>query len=399
MGKELNRLSHIDSLRGVAILLVFLVHAHPAVSGIGVVAREGLEYGQTGVQLFFVISSLTLCLSMTFRRDESKATLKFFLRRFFRIAPLYLFGIVFYYFVKTWQMSEGLVTFRVEDTFTPLNIVANALFIHGFVPSACNSIVPGGWSIGTEMAFYAIFPLVFFVAGKLRERFGLAAMLALPFAVYALSAGSITAVMKVTGWEIANNSFLYFNLINQIPVFSLGLLLFALVQNGMMKKMPRWLDFAGFLGGTALSQLAWHSGSSLAFSLMPFCAGISFLFLYNIFERTSFLNFGILRRIGQLSFSIYIFHFACISFSDQLLRKVGLDESIGSWAYFFCLCLASVVSTFFVAQISERVIEKPGLAFGKRIISMIGRKTESHAALPVREEKSTSAAQAKIAKI
>ena len=35
-----------------------------------------------------------------------------------------------------------------------LQHLANVLFIHSWVPSAQNTVVPGGWSIGVEAASY-----------------------------------------------------------------------------------------------------------------------------------------------------------------------------------------------------------------------------------------------------
>ena len=50
--------------------------------------------GQRGVQLFYMISAFTLYLSLDGRRTEQHPWTNYFLRRFFRIAPLFYLVIV-----------------------------------------------------------------------------------------------------------------------------------------------------------------------------------------------------------------------------------------------------------------------------------------------------------------
>src|SRR5947209_6454020 len=85
---------YIDILRGIAIFGVIAVHSHQYITGLSWVISWVFNYGQLGVQLFFVASAVTLCLSMNGRKENSSHN--FYIRRFFRIAPLYYFGIPLY---------------------------------------------------------------------------------------------------------------------------------------------------------------------------------------------------------------------------------------------------------------------------------------------------------------
>src|ERR1700750_1903647 len=85
-------LGQLDSLRGIAVLNVLLVHSvywsdkrqlHPHA------IAEALYAGQRGVQLFFLVSAFTLFLSFEKRRRELRPTLNFFIRRIFRITPMF----------------------------------------------------------------------------------------------------------------------------------------------------------------------------------------------------------------------------------------------------------------------------------------------------------------------
>ena len=53
--------------------------------------------GKYGVQLFFIASAFTLFLSR--HRRSEVGNKNFFIRRFFRIAPMYYLGIILYLFV------------------------------------------------------------------------------------------------------------------------------------------------------------------------------------------------------------------------------------------------------------------------------------------------------------
>jgi peptidoglycan/LPS O-acetylase OafA/YrhL len=99
------KIEHIDSLRGVAILMVILVHTSQSITGNRMWVDIIAEYGQLCVQLFFVISAYTLCMSGKVRAEEKHATKIFYIKRFFRIAPHYYLGIVFYYFLLFSQSS------------------------------------------------------------------------------------------------------------------------------------------------------------------------------------------------------------------------------------------------------------------------------------------------------
>lgn len=95
-------LAFIDSLRGMAILLVILLHCNSygllrLTNGDGVIFKA-IGQGGKGVQLFFILSTITLIISLKNKPDFSGmlAHASFFIRRFFRIAPMWYFGIVVY---------------------------------------------------------------------------------------------------------------------------------------------------------------------------------------------------------------------------------------------------------------------------------------------------------------
>lgn len=84
-----NRFEYIDAMRGLAIFLVMVVHAGSR-AGVDGYLRLFTEAGQYGVQLFFVVSAYTILLSLDRRRTgDPRLMQNFFIRRLFRIIPVY----------------------------------------------------------------------------------------------------------------------------------------------------------------------------------------------------------------------------------------------------------------------------------------------------------------------
>jgi peptidoglycan/LPS O-acetylase OafA/YrhL len=70
--------------------LVIAVHSSQYFDDLPIGVRALADQGARGVQLFFVASAMTLCMSWHSRNDGA---LPFYIRRFFRIAPMYYLSI------------------------------------------------------------------------------------------------------------------------------------------------------------------------------------------------------------------------------------------------------------------------------------------------------------------
>lgn len=349
------KLPHIDAMRAIAILMVVAVHCGQYVSASAPVARV-FAYGQMGVQLFFVASALTLCLSAEARRDESHPLLRFYARRFFRIAPAYYAGIVFYAIWTAWASNHQIGPYPNADQYTAGNMLANALFVHGFYPPANNSIVPGGWSIGAEVAFYVVFPLLFKVMGAMKNRsYALLASIGLSLAAAPL-------IEATTALRLSNGSFLYFNIITQIPVFVVGMTYYWESQRGRVWKYPV-LPSAFFL---AAAVVLWEMNQ---FVLVPFFFALSFVGLAEMLKEAPQHLLTCLRPIGKYSFSMYLAHFAVLNALSFLIdRKWGLQAHIGGDATLLVFYIATAAFTFAIAKAMYVLLERPMIELGARIL-------------------------------
>lgn len=153
---DIKKYDYIDALRGLAILAVVLVHSSQSVAPNNAILLWLMTQGATGVQLFYIASALTLCMSWMARSShEMFPARNFFIRRFFRIAPLFYIAILFYISVNGFSPDYWSPN-GIKWWFAP----TTALFLHGFHPETINSVVPGGWSIAVEMSFYLILPFL-----------------------------------------------------------------------------------------------------------------------------------------------------------------------------------------------------------------------------------------------
>ena len=88
-------------------------------------------------------------------RAERRPTLNYFLRRLFRIAPLFWLAVLFY----LWWYGTGPQYWAPRGIGWPA-VLATIGFAHGWSPTTINSVVPGGWSIAVEMNFYLLVPVL-----------------------------------------------------------------------------------------------------------------------------------------------------------------------------------------------------------------------------------------------
>jgi peptidoglycan/LPS O-acetylase OafA/YrhL len=362
------KLDYVDIIRGIAILMVILMHTGQKIHALSGIVLYIIEYGQVGVKLFFVISAYTMCLSHVRRRKEKKPLISFFIRRYFRIAPLYYIAIAVYFLLEPYTHVLSNIQLQYSQ-YNLQSIIANLLFIHGFVMSANNNVVPGGWSIGTEVAFYALFPMLFTLFSWVYKRWGIRYL-------YGLVGFSIVLniVVQLMIWHwfsitITSHLFIDWNLINHLPGFLLGMIIFFYHQNNTQFLFSTRVQSAVFTTTTVILIMLSRIKENWMLILMPICSGISFVLLINILKELQYSNM-ILQRIGQVSYSMYIFHFFFVWWLvPDIMNK--LEGRIDANLSLVCSFLLATSATFLVATFSHKYIEIPGIRLGKKIISRL----------------------------
>ncbi len=149
------RLDVLDGLRGFAILLVVWYHAR-LVSGQSFGPFDPIvQAGYLGVDLFFFVSGFCLFYPYAKCARDGKpqpSTRRFFQRRLLKIVPSYLLAL--FTFAALYHAQFG--------TFSNLamHVAAHLAFVHTLLPATFGSISGPLWTIGVEVQFYLIFPLI-----------------------------------------------------------------------------------------------------------------------------------------------------------------------------------------------------------------------------------------------
>lgn len=355
----------IDIMRGIAILLVILVHTSQYVQDVKFLLPIA-QYGQMGVQLFFIASAFTLCYTFEFRRKDKEPLKNFYLRRFFRIAPGYYFGILLYFFIT------DFITYGWDSNKEPINILLNILFLNGLFPDANNTVVPGGWSIGTEMVFYLIFPFLYYAIMRIQYKYQYTYLLLPIFSlVFSFVIQYVIFNLIDSPHLFGNNSFFYFNILNQLPVFCIGISLFIAFRNDKLMLINKQTCIVLFLIFTFISTyLMLHSVDfEFTYVFFPFFSGISFVFVFIILHYHVNSKNLILIKAGELSYSGYLVHFVFAFYlTEKISNKLSFVQADLRLIFVFLLI---VTLTFFSAKVIYICIEKPGVNLGKKVINYL----------------------------
>jgi peptidoglycan/LPS O-acetylase OafA/YrhL len=167
----MERLSNLDVFRAVAALAVCFHHFNrEALTGSTVFSRVA-EYGNFGVDIFFVISGYVIPLALlrrNFRIGESAIFLK---ARFLRLYPAYLVAALLT--VGLWYGSTLLPGFRGEGGphITVANALANLTLTCDFFRQDWFGVV--FWTLAIEAQYYVVIALClgFLFHGKAAWRY------------------------------------------------------------------------------------------------------------------------------------------------------------------------------------------------------------------------------------
>ena len=150
LGACVNRLPGLDLLRAIAIVWVMIFHSF-LIDGWG--HFGGIEkHGWMGVDLFFVLSGFLIGSQVLKPLAEGKGLsfADFYLRRAFRILPVYLLVVAVYFIWPSIREASGIQPLWQFLTFT----------VNLFIDVQHNLAFSHVWSLCVEEHFYLLFPLM-----------------------------------------------------------------------------------------------------------------------------------------------------------------------------------------------------------------------------------------------
>ena len=384
--QEPRHFDYVDGVRGLAFLAVLTVHASNTV---GPFRGKDLLQGGYGVQLFFLASAITLCNSMAVRQKNDRfPILDFYIRRLFRIAPLFWCAMIFY-----WALPSVMPAFWLGQ-WAPAGVhasyfVLTAFFLHGWYPYTFNNIVPGGWSIAVEMTFYLFFPFLFRWINTQKKAAGVvfASMIYLKLLVHVGSTNSqsVTGLIRdhiypgVTDFVWNFYSGLWFPA--QLPIFLIGFFAYYLLKNDPIKQMAKDRFWASCLFLFAVFVMIALFKSEHTFIPDIILVGLTFVGIIIAMsgEKLWWLTNPVIRYVGKISYSCYLVHFAALGITLKMFG-IHLTDDFQSFdagspaANFLLFCKIFAVAlalTALVSTLTLHLIENPGIALGKKLIKWI----------------------------
>ncbi len=352
------KLAGIHGLRAAAAIIVMLPHVgFQLILALPHGSPAAMALSGFGVHLFFVLSAFSLFASHA--GDENYP--EYAIKRFFRIAPLFYAMMAFYFFTLGPQ-SISLAEFVLNLTFT-----------FGLVPDALRSTVAGGWSVGVEMIFYALLPLILMICRKP----GAFVVLASVGAV--VSWGSYRMILDANPHrEISmTNNPAFYSFSSNIAPFCLGLLAFAIYRSVRNRDLAAKVAAATSLAllilliATPLIDETRTPNRPGAFILFALFATVT---LWQALKPSWLLRTRLMQHLGERSYSLYLIQFPIIGTLHPLYKVIYKAVPLpGNWAYVICVG-ATVAIVAIAANVTYHLIELPGVNLGRWIVGRFRQK-------------------------
>lgn len=348
-------LPECESLRGIAILLVFCFHYLGSLYGYqpfeNMPAVLALLFGgDAGVTLFFVLSGFLL--TRPFLQGAPLHLGTYFLRRALRILPMfYLLVLLAALWSGQWLQALG------------------ALFFQGIRVGVLSPMGNVWWSLVIEVQFYLLLPSVVWLLRHPIWRHML--WLLIPAATYAYFQICISG-MDQGFWADHRN-----NLLGRWPLFAVGAVL-AWVQLRFATTLRRWgaRRWLGLMlmvvALLVLNQLAEYRGRQFgAYAHVFWYAhylwdalawGVFIWALLNFkFPGYRLLVNPLLHHLGLWSYSIYLIHSSVIFFMLKGNSALRLSWRPDGWGETTLLGIALFLLSSAISAFTYRWIELPFL--------------------------------------
>lgn len=294
MNGKFNRISHLDGMRGIAILLVVFFHAYarwPDYLGFVTETKDIFifKYGYLGVQLFFMISGFVIFMSL----DRSNSIMEFMKKRWLRLFPAMLIASVIIYSTANlfYERPAGIPEIK--------NLIPGLTFIHPALVSKILGDKVSGlegafWSLYVEMMFYVFSCFLYFMLGR-------GVVLKAIFIAFLVSYLGLV-VDKIFGIEFFVTKLLgdYVGM-KHYGWFFIGCFMYEKL-NGKVSFLDKLLMMVVVIANLSF---AYKDVFKLAF--MTFII-LAFFFSFYVESIKNFFNHKLLLFFGLISYPLYLIH-------------------------------------------------------------------------------------------
>lgn len=356
----------LESIRGIAIILVMLFHANGISFGPNhqdaSVLKSFIVSGNTGVTLFFVLSGFLLSLPFIARlqSEQAPSIRDYYISRILRILPLYYLAI----------LVAILVTGKVDIGISALmfKFVGFEIFPYSVV----------WWTLAAEVQFYLLLPFIMIL---FRNRLGLLILL-LALGIWAYYYYSLT--LSKPGRIDAVWFYKTKSLFGRLPAFAIGIAGAFIYHHYSHKKMHldnsiRWMCSLGViillvcLGqllqhsaqlGDFQAERTWHMRHS--YEALCWIGILLLLTMSSPWGKTLLINkFNAL--MGKISYSIYLIHVPVMYYIIAPIKQSIGEQSYAAAPEAYAAIVAAFVASVAASFLCYQLIELPFLKIKQHI--------------------------------
>lgn len=325
----------IQGLRALAVLLVFIFHLN----------SNYLSGGFIGVDVFFVISGYLISRIILAKKEKGTfGFVDFYTGRFKRIVPVFvvflllvlIFGLLIYVNSDIRGLRKNIFWSAIFNSNNYLATLDNY-----FGAGSSENPLLHTWTLSIEMQFYFLLP-IFLIFVNRKYLFPL----------------SLFLTTLLISYSYYNSTFLslkesmYFSLPARIPEFLIGVM-FAVKEKNIIYAIGKRQNELSILSLIALILSAIFFSESSNFPgiivLIP-CLATGLMLVCHQSSISRFFSAKPFSHIGELSYSIYLWHWAIMAF----FRYYEVQYEFGALDVVYI-----VLITYTLSYISYSFVEKP----------------------------------------
>ncbi|NYF99596.1 acyltransferase family protein [Janibacter cremeus] len=345
----------IDGLRAFAVLAVIAFHLLPGT----------LPGGWFGVDVFFVISGflITALLLAEYRRERGRINLVgFWLARARRLLPALFVVLAAVLVGATFLTMSGRTGNVAGDVLATLGYVANWRFVLGdeayFGQVASPSPLRHAWSLAVEEQFYLIYPMILIgLLALIRRRVTL-------FAVLTVVSGASAVLMAHLHHPGLDPSRIYYGTDTRAHQLLVGAAVAALISGGpgaidrdKARILDTWCRRLALPALLVVLSAFWWAGPAQSVIFEGLAVPLSLAICVVLVAATSpaasltqrLLSWEPLRRIGMVSYGLYLWHWPIIVFLNDQVLPIPTAPRV----------VLQVGLTSLLAWLSYRYVERP----------------------------------------
>jgi peptidoglycan/LPS O-acetylase OafA/YrhL len=298
------------------------------------------------VRLFFALSAFVLMYQTAPTLGKKNWVQDYLVRRFLRIAPLFYLLLL---------IDVAIMRFHLGHTLPSLGTVAlNLLFLFNLSPEHMPSLVMGGWTVGVEMIFYAVLPVIAMLIRRIES--------ALVFLVLSAALGYFASSFTPSPdqWWTAD-----WNFVANLRWFACGIVSYFIFMR-LQKNKTSKRTTAALCGAVCILAIAAHFViNDVQIKVLPIMAFMIAICTWQAYAPSYVLLNSIAQYWGERSYSIYLLH------APLLLLMVPYYAALKSSGYQVVAILigscSSVAILFFIAAVTYRFIERPGMTLSRAL--------------------------------